>query len=137
MHVVEFFATLVKAVDIEVVKARLPKAWVLLGGIMRVLPDVARHALFKYLEQHGRIAIRSFADQEVYMLGHNDVSNQKKAMPVANFCKNFDEEISSAGHLKERKSLIATERYEVQVAATVIAFEACRQWIFGSVGDGK
>ena len=102
MHVVDFFSTLAEAVNIEIVEARLPKAWIFLAGIRMLLPNIARYPLLENLKDRGRIAIWRFADEKMYVLGHHNITNQKKAVALADFCDGFHEEISSGGRAEKR-----------------------------------
>jgi hypothetical protein len=83
-----------------------------------------REALLDDLQDGGGVAHLGFADQEMEVLGHDHVSQDDEAILLASFFQDAQEEIATVGRAQPRPALVATTGDEVEVAGTVVSFEA-------------
>jgi hypothetical protein len=94
VHILKLLDELLLTPQVEIVKARLPE----LGqGMIQTLEaklelpcgrawfpaQPARHALLQNLHDRRRRALRRFADEQVDVLWHDNVSDQRKSIAVA------------------------------------------------------
>jgi hypothetical protein len=132
VHVVKFLDSLLQTPNIEIVEAALPKARQrivptskvqvqLSGGPPFFVEQAARDALFQNLEDRRRRPFSRFADEQVDVLGHDDVAHQRETVTVAHVAKNLDKDISGVNRTQQRYASIAGEGNEMQMAATVVA----------------
>jgi len=109
VHVMELLNELRLTLDVEVVEARLPElrqeimsAWKrkleLLGGhfLFWLAAEPPRHALLQDLHDGGRRTLGLLADEQVNVVGHDDVARERKAVAVAHFAQNFHKQILRA-----------------------------------------
>ena len=90
----------------------------------------------------GRIAHIRFGNQEVKVLGHDDVADHHKSIFLPCTLQNALEEIAPRGTAKLWMALITTAGYEVQIVPTIPALQTSRHApkVLGSdlsVCDGK
>lgn len=57
------------------------------------------------------------------VLGHDHVTDEGEAVPVADFAKHLHEDIPGANRAEQRQASIAGEGNEMQMAAPVVANE--------------
>jgi hypothetical protein len=99
----------------EIVKARLPELGQgivgvpkpkseLLGGrfFAWLAAEPARHPLFQDLHDSGRSAFGWLADEQVDVVGHDDVANKCEPVAVAHFAQNLYKQILGARRGKQR-----------------------------------
>jgi hypothetical protein len=70
-----------------------------------------------------RVARSRFADQQMDVFGHHHVAEELKLLRATNLIENLDEAITGPRRAEQRKPTIATERKEMEIAASVIAPE--------------
>jgi len=108
MHVVEFLDELRLTPHVEIVEARLPemgqgivgvperKSELLGGGFFAWFgAQSPRHALFQDLHDAGRSALGRLADEQVNVVGHDDVTDDRQLVAVAHLAENFHKQIFS------------------------------------------
>lgn len=107
MHVFEFLHPLGFGPDYEVVEARHPDV----SGVRRFPPQAAmrrrlfaalseqtsREALFQYLHDSRRISTLRFADQQMEMCGHDDVTDDHEVVAAANLFESLQEQAADVG----------------------------------------
>jgi hypothetical protein len=90
VHIDKFLFAFAGAVHVEIVKPRLPE--VALLAVPRCEPQqelsiwhvpllsaqIARNALFQYLQHRRRRALYRLADQQMHVIGHHDVPNEQE-----------------------------------------------------------
>jgi hypothetical protein len=134
VHLVKFFDSLLQTPHIEIVEAPLPKARLrivvagndqiqLSGGRSPLATQAARDPLFQHLNDRGRCSFDRFADEQLDVLRHNDVTHQGEAVTVTHLAKNLDENISGANRAQQRQASITGERNEMQMAASIVPNE--------------
>ena len=75
------------------------------------------------LDDPRRAGRRRFADQEVHVLRHDYVADQREGISGTNLTENTDDEVASADRMEKRSALVATEGDEVEVVAAGDASE--------------
>ena len=96
VHVVEFLDEFSLAPDVEIVEAVLPETRQRFGCIAEgqfqlpggcppsgLAPQAARHALLQHLHDGGRSAPGGLADEQVNVVGHDDVTRERESVAVA------------------------------------------------------
>jgi hypothetical protein len=134
VHVVELFHSLFQTPHVEVVKAALPETrqrigavckgqFQLCGGCSLFVAQAPRDALFQNLNHGGRCCFTRFADEQMDVLRHDDITYQGEAVTVSHLAQNMDENISGANRAQKGQSSITSERDEMQMTASVVANE--------------
>jgi len=134
VHVVEFLNSLLETPHIEVVKPLLPKprprifstfkAQIQLAGIGALFPAQAPgDALFQNLNRSRGRSFRRLAHEEVDVLWHHNISDQRKPVAIPDFAENLNESILGANRTQERYTPVTTERDEMKMPAAVNANE--------------
>ena len=82
----------------------------------------ARRAVSK-LESRWKAYLWRLADEQMNVLGHDDVGHERKSVAVARLAKKLYKRISSANRAQQWKPPIASECDEVKVAAPELANE--------------
>ena len=129
MHIVEFLRHLRARVDIEIIIAALPEAAVFAGTLWKTKGQLARalaffgaqcagDALLETLDDLGGSGGAGLAQEQVHMLGHEDVANESKAVTHSCLLKGANSQIARANGVQERPSLIAAKGDEMQIAET-------------------
>jgi hypothetical protein len=139
VHVVKFLDELALTPDIEIVEARLPELgqkivglskWEseLLGGYFFawLAAKLSRYALLQDLHDGGRSAGGRLTDEQVNVIGHDNVTRESEAVAVAHLAQNLHKQISGVGRGKQRQPSVATASDEVQVAQSVAAVQSLR-----------
>jgi hypothetical protein len=139
VHVVQFLGSLLAAPDVEVVEASLPETAVrdgrafvpkmeLLSGssCANSAPQPARDALLQYLYDDGRISFGRFAQQQMDVLGHDDVTNHCELVVSSDFREDDQEDVSRACRFQEWQSSVTAEGDEMKVPGSVAALEVFR-----------
>ena len=134
MHIVEFLDEFLLTPDIEIVEARLPelgqaimhmaeRKWELLAGrfFARIAAEPPRHTLLQHLHDGRGRTFRRLADEQVDVVGHDDVAHQCKAVAVAHFAQNLHKQILRARGGKQGQSSVTAARNEMEVAQSIPA----------------
>jgi hypothetical protein len=140
LHVLELFDSLLQTPHVKVVKPPLPKSRQrivatckgqiqLSRGRSPLAAQAARDVLFQNLNHGGRRSLGWLADEQMNVLGHDDITHQGEAVAIAHFAKNMYKSISGANRAQKRQAPIAGEGHEMQMTASVAANEV--------VGHGK
>lgn len=131
MHVVKFFNSLLETPHIEVVKSPLPKPprprifnpckvqIQLSSDRPFFVAQAARDSLFQNLDHHGGRSFGRFADEQMNVLRHHDISDKREPVAVPDFAENLNESVSGANRSQKRHTPVATERNEMKMAAPV------------------
>jgi len=75
------------------------------------------------LDKLREIALSWFAEEQVNVFRHHDVTHEERFAAVTHFSQNLHKEIASAHRGEKRATLVATEGDEVEVSASMTAFE--------------
>ena len=138
MHVVKLFDKFGLTPDIEIVETRLPKLREIVGlskrkmellgrySLARLAAKPPRYALLQDLHDRGGSAYGRFADEQVNVVGHDDVACEGKVVAVAHLAQNLDKQIFGVGRGKQWQPPVATASDEVQVAQSVTAMQSFR-----------
>jgi hypothetical protein len=134
VHVFQFLSPLFRAVDVEVVISPLPEAAQFAGCVWEVQRELAlgpafpgthraRHPLLQDLDKLRQISLAGLAEEQVHVLRHHHISNEKRSAAVTHFSQSLQEQSASPDGAQERSSLVATEGDEMQVSMSMMAFE--------------
>jgi hypothetical protein len=134
VHLVKFFDSFLQTPDIKIVEAALPESaqrivaadkrqTKLSSRVALLAAQTARNALLQDLNHSGRRAFCWLADEQVDVLGHDDVAYKKVSVAVARLAKNLNKRISSANRAQKREAPIASECDEMKIAASLMANE--------------
>jgi len=138
VHVLQFFIFLLVAIDIEIVKPRLPKLWQLLKESRKrdpqlpsrcrtpVLPHLLGHALLQHLQHRRRRRLLRLADQQVHVIRHHHISRKQKSVFPSHLAKFFYKQISRARRAKEWHPSVTTKCDKVQLPLAVVALQSLR-----------
>src|SRR5207245_2064918 len=85
-------------------------------------PQFSRHPLFQNLQHPGRCRLFRLADQQVHVLQHHHVPEQREPVSGAHFAQGFQKQISCPNSSQKRPPLITAESNEMQIPAAGIAF---------------
>ena len=80
-----------------------------------------RNALFQDLQDGRRRSFGWLADQQMNVLGHDHVSDQRKVKPAPHLAKDLYECVSRTDRAEQRQAAVATACDEVQVFLPVVA----------------
>jgi hypothetical protein len=138
VNVVQLFPLLPFAVNVEIVKPRLPKRPQWFSRLRKrqshlprahrpsPLPQFPRHTQLQLLQhRRGRPLLR-LTHQEMHMLRHHHIAEQMKPHLVAHLPQLFHKHVPRAHRLQERQPPIATKRNKMQIAFAVVAPQSCR-----------
>jgi hypothetical protein len=139
VHVVELFDEFGLTPDVEIVEAVLPeprqgleriaeRKFQLQGGCppSRLAAQAARHALLQDLHDCGRGPLGGFAEEQVNVVGHDNVARERESVAVAHFAQNLCKQILRPRRGKQGQSSVATAGDEVKVVQSVSAFQSFR-----------
>lgn len=113
MHVAEFFCSLLRVSDIEVVVASLPE--LRLAGSLQQLG----RALLQYLKSGGEREDFWFSYEQMDVLRHEDVSGDYKLILFADSLEFVFEDGVSAGARQQWEPMTTTEGDEVETAGSL------------------
>ena len=133
MHVVELLGHLRAGVDVEIVIAALPEAAKFAASLGKVKSQLAgalglsgaqgaRNSLLENLDNFCGTSAAGLAQEQVHMLGHEDVANKSKAVARSRLFEGADGQIPGANGAQKRPSLVATKSDEMKIAKTGDAF---------------
>src|SRR5580698_5933430 len=114
MHVAEFFDSLVLGADVEVIISRQPK-----GSLLRLLGDGCFQRLNSAVE---RSSLR-FGYQEMNVLRHDDIAEDKEDIPSANLLQSVLEKLTRGWAGEIGLARMTTEGEEMEVSALLESFE--------------
>jgi uncharacterized protein (DUF2267 family) len=124
MHVIQLLRDLLSAPDVEIVEASLPEVFLRARiAVSMFWEQVPEDLLLQHLKRLRRIASARFRDEEVYVLRHHDVSDQREGVPGTNFVEHLHEAIAAVWHSKERAPGETTEGDEVKIAISITALK--------------
>ncbi len=83
----------------------------------------------------GRIAHIRFGDQEVKVLGHDDVANHHKSIFLSCPLQNAQEEIAARAGSQLGPPLVAATGYEMEIVSAVPAFQTFRHTLSLVIGQ--
>jgi hypothetical protein len=131
MHIAQLFDALALAPHVEVVEALLPyrvgsriPERGLGGGRFAAQVQLTGEALFHDLHDDRGIADFGLGDEQVKVLGHEDVSVNHEAVLAAGLFEDFQEEVAAAGGVELGLAAVTTASDEMQVAGAIITDES-------------
>jgi len=80
----------------------------------------ARKAEFERLHHDGRILLLRFADQQMNMLGHDDIAHDDQFVTLAHLLQHLEKEVAAACRAQQRLSAVATACDEMKVTGSVV-----------------
>jgi len=137
MQVAQFLDALALCPDIEIIEPLLPdvlRRGVEQAGLRRVAsPSRLRQyapceAEFESLHHGSRIFLLRFADQQMYVLGHDHVANDDKLIALAHLLQHPQKEVTAARSTKQGLSAITTASDEMKVTGTAVALDIAAAW---------
>ena len=90
------------------------------------MPELLRNILLKHLNHNRKPAAFGLADQQVDMLGHDDIASHVNPIPPTHSLQGLFEDAPRLRRGEERSTLVAAEGYEVQAACFLKTFESPR-----------
>jgi len=114
MHVLELLDRLFMVPDIEVIVATLPESYV-----TRFL-EFSRYLLLQHLQDNGELEIAGFADQQMHVFGHDNVTRYNEAVLLPHLFQLLLEDAISGSRFKQRLPSITTEGKKVEIASVLI-----------------
>jgi hypothetical protein len=137
MHVIQLLRDLFPAENIEVIETGQPECrWGLVvrircAALTALLSTALRgYALLQDLHRETNISVVRLANEDVEMLRHHHITDDNEFIPLANFFKDFQEQISSRGRAEKWLTVIATAGDEMVIAASIPPAQS-----FGHGGD--
>lgn len=129
MHVAQFLNALLLLENIEIVESRLPEAprcgireEHVLASVALASPErAARTRLFECFDRRRKVLALRLGDQQVKVLGHDDVTDDTKAVRDPRLFKDVQDEIATSCGTEKRTPTVTAERDEVKVSFSVIA----------------
>ena len=118
MNIAQFLNPFALSEYVEIIVSCLPER------LDRSIPQLSRHRLFQHLQGKGECGALGFADQQVDVLRHDDITDEVKAVPAANAFECMDHLIAGVCGTQSRGTMIATERDEVQMPSLLVSFES-------------
>src|SRR5882762_585977 len=137
MQVLQLLNELLLTPYIKIVEARLPELRQAMVGLLeaksqllcgrtsaRCAAQPPRHALLQDLQYRRGCSRDRLTDEQMNMLGHDDISGQSKAVAVAHLTQNLDKGVSCAHGAQQRQAPVATEGNKMQVTLAVAACQS-------------
>jgi hypothetical protein len=115
VHVLEFLDGLVVVPHVEVIVAALRESY-----ISRPF-ELSRDLLFQHLEGYLELKLARFADQQVNVFGHDDITSDNKAVAPPHLFQFSFKEIVPGARFEQRLSSITTEGKKVKITRMLIA----------------
>ena len=134
VHVVEFLDHFCAGVDVEIVIAALPETRQETFLVRKTQAELSfrralscshatRKSLLEDLDDFAGRSRAGFADEQVEMLRHDDVTDESEAVASANFLEDLHGKIPGASGGQKRPSLVTAKGDEVKIAASGEALE--------------
>ena len=89
------------------------------------MQHAARETLLDHLHDGGRRATFGLADQQMNVIGHDDISDDHEMVALADLLKNLEEQVATAGVSQLGLPMITAAGEEVQMIVSVVTLEAC------------
>jgi hypothetical protein len=86
--------------------------------------ESSRESLLESLHHGRRVAALRFAEQQMHMLGHHDVTDDNKAIAPADLLQNLEEQISILPDTEESAAVVTACGDEMKVSGTGVAMES-------------
>ena len=134
MHVMQLFHSLLRAPDVEIIKARLPECSLGFSAKKSALPRISpfsfgqervRRALLENLHDSRWTADLRFCNQKMNMFGHHDVSDDYESVLLPRLFEDRKKAGACARRIKERQAVIA--RVSESAVAAHRTFDAGRK----------
>ena len=119
MHVTQFFNPLLRSSDVEIIEALLPDRTGADAAMVKQLCE----ALLDDFHYDRRVAHIRLGDQEVKVLGHDDVADHHKSIFLPCTLQHAQEEIAARAGSQLGPPLVAATGYEVEIVPAVPAFQ--------------
>jgi hypothetical protein len=92
----------------------------------RLASQAVRHALLQDLQDGGRSPDGGFAEEQMNVVGHDDVAHQGKLVAIAHLSQNLRKQIPRVRRARQGQSPIATAGDEVKMALPTPAMKSFR-----------
>lgn len=143
MHVAQFLDALLLGEHVKVIKPRLPKAAGCSRGEECALASVrfstderaAGDGLLERLHCGRKIFALRLGDEQMDVLGHDDVADDAEAVGDARLFEDAQDEVAPASGSQERTAMVTTAGDEVEMSVSVEALEIARHR--GSLSRGN
>jgi hypothetical protein len=122
MYVAQLFDALRRTAHIKVIETLLPDR----TGADAAVVNQLGEPLLDDFHYDRRIAYIRFADQEVEMLGHDDVADHHKSISLPCTLQNAQEEIAALGGSQLGPPPVTATGYEMQMVPTIPTLETFR-----------
>ena len=133
MHVVELLCHLGAGVDVEIIVAALPEAAEFTASLRKAKGKLSGALSFSGAQCTGNSLLETLDDlcgacaaglaqQQVHVLGHENVPHQSKAVAQPGLLEGANGEAAGANGAQKRPSLVATKGDEMKIAKTGDAF---------------
>jgi len=130
MHVAQFFNPLLRSTDVEIIEALLPDRTRADAAMVKQLCE----SLLDDFHYDGRVAHIRLGDQEVKMLGHDDVADHDKSIFLPCTLQNAQEEIAACAGSQLGAPLVAATGYEMEIVPAIPAVQTFRHTLSLVVG---
>src|SRR5580692_11350950 len=137
MHVIHLLVPFLCAPHIEIVEPSLPERLVFPNGSFlpqaflfrpRAAPPTpvhrSRNPLFQHLHRRARIPHIRLADQQMNMLRHHYIPDQREIVTHSNLTENLEKEMPSPFRAQQRRATITTAGNKVQMSQSIAASQA-------------
>ena len=114
MGIAELFRELLVIAYVEIVVALLPE-------VLGVTYQAPRDSLLQRFERIGELALLGFAEQQMNMLRHDDISVDTEAETPSDVLQSDLKDLLRGVRCKEWTAVVATERHEVTLSGFVIS----------------
>jgi len=131
MHVTEFLDPLLRSTDVEIIEALLPDR----TGADATMVKQLGESLLDDFHYDRRIAHIRFGDQEVKVLGHDDVADHHKSISLPCPLQNTQEEIAPRAGSHLGPPLVAATGYEMEIVPAVPAFQTFHHTLSVVIGQ--
>ena len=131
MHVTEFLDPLLRSTDVEIIEALLPDRTRADAAMVKQLGE----SLLDDFHYDGRIACIRFGNQQVKVLGHDDVADHHKSISLPCTLQNAQEEIAARAGSQLGPPLVAATGYEMEIVSAVPAFQTFRHTLSLVIGQ--
>jgi hypothetical protein len=122
MHVVQLLNLFLRAPQIEIIETTLPEPAEEFASNRQPPGNTQLHGL-NYLRG---IANLGFGNQQMYVFGHNYVSDHGKTIANAHQFEDSEYQVPARGIAQQRLAPVAAPRYEMEVSRAVIMLQGPR-----------
>ena len=85
--------------------------------------NAPRKTEFESLHHSRRILLLRLADEQMNVLGHNDISDDDEHIALSHLLQHFEKQVTAVRSAKQRLSAIATASDEMKITGAVVAME--------------